>query len=85
MIQPQKRKLIRKLLDYTLARVLELKHELVEVDLSEYNYYDDVLVKYEILPQEVELNIPRYFRRERESEIHQRREFISSILKILVH
>ncbi|KAK0090731.1 hypothetical protein PV325_006290 [Microctonus aethiopoides] len=81
MIQPQKRRLIRKILDYTLARVLELKHELVEIDLSEYNYYDDVLVKYKILPQEVELNIPRYFRRERESEIHQRREFISSILK----
>ncbi|KAK0180478.1 hypothetical protein PV327_006116 [Microctonus hyperodae] len=81
MIQPQKRRLIRKLLDYTLARVLELKHELVEVDLSEYNYYDDVLIKYGILPQEVELNIPSYFRRERESEIQLRREFITSILK----
>ncbi|XP_044579210.1 dynein regulatory complex protein 11 [Cotesia glomerata] len=81
MIQPQKRILLRKLLDSTLGRILEIKHELVEVDLSEYNYYDDVLLKYGILPQEVELRIPNYFRRERESEILQRREFISEVLR----
>lgn len=81
IIQPQKRILLRKLLDSTLGRILELKHELVEVDLSEYNYYDDVLLKYGILPQEAELRIPIYFRREREDEIAERRKFISEVLR----
>lgn len=83
IIQPQKRQLIRKLLDSTLGRILELKHELVEIDLSEYNYYDDVLLKYGILPQETEMKIPNYFRREREEEILQRRTFIENILRNL--
>ncbi|XP_063979762.1 dynein regulatory complex protein 11 [Diachasmimorpha longicaudata] len=81
IIQPQKRSLIRKLLDSTLGRILELKHELVEVDLSEYNYYDDILMKYGILPQEAELKIPTYIRRERENEIKERRRFMSDVLR----
>ncbi|XP_011311368.1 IQ and AAA domain-containing protein 1 [Fopius arisanus] len=81
VIQPQKRSLMRKLLDGTLGRILELKHELVEVDLSEYNYCDDVLMKYGILPQEAELKIPTYIRRERITEILERRKFISDVLR----
>lgn len=42
-VQPQKRPLLRKLLDSALGRILELKHELVEIELSEYNYCDDAL------------------------------------------
>lgn len=44
-VQPQKRPLLRRLLDSALGRVLELKHELVEVELSEYSYWDDALVR----------------------------------------
>ena len=43
VVQPQKRPLLKRLLDSALGRVLELKHELVEVELSEYNYCDDAL------------------------------------------
>lgn len=45
VVQPQKRPLLRRLLDSAYGRVLELKHELVELELSEYNYYDDALVR----------------------------------------
>lgn len=45
VVQPQKRPLLRRLLDSTYGRVLELKHELVEVELSEYNYCDDALLR----------------------------------------
>lgn len=83
VIQPQKRILIRKLLDSCIGRILELKHELVDVDLSEYNYYDDVLLKYAITPQEAEIHVPTYFLRERETEIQLRRKFIEDTLKSL--
>ncbi|KAK2587687.1 hypothetical protein KPH14_003804 [Odynerus spinipes] len=82
-IQPQKRILLKKLLDSAMGRVLELKHELVNVDLSEQSYYDDVLIKYDVSPQEAEIRIPRYFTRERRKEIEERRAFIESTLRNL--
>ncbi|XP_076682815.1 dynein regulatory complex protein 11 isoform X2 [Andrena cerasifolii] len=81
VIQPQKRALIKRLLDACLGRILELKHELVEIDLSEYNYVDDILIKLGITPQEVEVQLPRYFRRERLNEIKDRRKFIEDTLR----
>ena len=38
MVHPQKRHLLRKLLDSTIGRILELKHELVNLDNLEYRY-----------------------------------------------
>ncbi|CAK9827748.1 Dynein regulatory complex protein 11 [Anthophora retusa] len=81
VIQPQKRILIKQLLDLCLGRILELKHELVEIDLSEYSYFDDILVKLNIIPQEVEIQVPRYFRRERLKEIEEKRKKIEDTLK----
>ncbi|XP_046142497.1 dynein regulatory complex protein 11-like [Osmia bicornis bicornis] len=81
IIQPQKRVLIKKLLDSCLGRVLELKHELVEIDLSEYSYFDDILMKLNVTPQEIELQIPRYFKRENMKEIDERRKFIENTLR----
>jgi len=83
MIQPQKRLLIKKTLNASLGRVLELKHELVNVDLSEYNYYDDVLIECGVTPQEAELRVPRYFRRERIMQIEERWTFIENTLRNL--
>ena len=81
LVQPQKRILVKKLLDSTMGRILELKHELVEIDLSEHTYYDDILLKYQLTPQEVEIRIPNYFRRERKKEIQERRKFIEETLR----
>ncbi|XP_076288357.1 dynein regulatory complex protein 11 isoform X3 [Lasioglossum baleicum] len=81
VVQPQKRILLRQLLDSCLGRVLELKHELVEIDLSEYSYFDDILINVGVTPQEIEIQLPRYFRRERLKEIEERRSFIESTLR----
>ncbi|XP_076656348.1 dynein regulatory complex protein 11 isoform X2 [Halictus rubicundus] len=81
VVQPQKRILLRQLLDSCLGRVLELKHELVEIDLSEYSYFDDILINLGVTPQEIEIQLPRYFRRERIKEIEERRSFIESTLR----
>lgn len=83
VIQPQKRMLIKKLLDGCLGRTIELKHELVEIDLSEYSYADDILIKLNVSPQEVEIQLPRYFRRERLKEIEERRRFMEDTLRSL--
>jgi hypothetical protein len=83
IVHPQKRLVIRKLLDACIGRVLELKHELVNLDLSEFSYYDDVLVKLNLLPMEVEINVPNYYRRERKGEIKKWRTAMDNILKKL--
>ncbi|GAB1866288.1 DRC11 protein [Camponotus japonicus] len=83
MIQPQKRLLLKRSLNASLGRMLELKHDLVNIDLSEHSYYDDVLLECGVTPQEAEIHIPRYYRRECAEEIAERRKFIEDTLRNL--
>ncbi|XP_067647279.1 dynein regulatory complex protein 11 [Eurosta solidaginis] len=80
MIQPQKRLLVRKLLDACLGRVIELKHDLVNIDLMEFSYNDVVVGRLQLTPIDTELKIPRYFLRERQKEIEQRNRIMHEIL-----
>lgn len=80
MLQPQKRVLIRKLLDACLGRAIELKHDLVTIDMMEFNYADEVLASLHLTPIDIELRIPRYIRRERAQEIAERERFIDGLL-----
>ncbi|XP_072753681.1 IQ and AAA domain-containing protein 1-like isoform X2 [Anoplolepis gracilipes] len=83
VIQPQKRLLLERALNAGLGRMLELKHDLVNIDLSEYSYYDDVLLECGVTPQEAEIQVPRYYSRERAVEIAERRKFIEDTLRNL--
>uniref|UniRef100_A0A182JQY3 Transcription termination factor 2 n=1 Tax=Anopheles christyi TaxID=43041 RepID=A0A182JQY3_9DIPT len=81
IVQPQKRILIRKLLDNCLGRVLELKHDLVIIDMTEFSYNDNIVEKLGLTPLSMEVNVPRYFRREREEQLNERKKFMDDILK----
>lgn len=80
MIQPQKRLLIRKLLEATLGRILELKMDLVEADLCEWTHCGDVLERLGLTPCDVELRVPSCFRRERREELEYRRWVVDAVL-----
>lgn len=80
MVQPQKRLLVRRLLDATLGRVIELKHDLVAIDMNEFSYNDDVIRDLKLVPHDLELKIPRYFLRENHTDIAYKRKFIDDIL-----
>lgn len=80
MLQPQKRILIRKLLDSCLGRVIELKHDLVNIDMMEFSYNDVVMDELRLTPNDIELKIPRYFRREYERDIDDKKKFIDNVL-----
>ena len=69
MVHPQKRILLRKLLDSTIGRILELKHDLVNLDSLEYSYHDVTMAELGLHPAEVELHVPKYVITEREKEI----------------
>lgn len=83
MVQPQKRLLIRKLLEATLGRILELKSDLVEADLCEWTHCGDVIESLGITPLHAELKVPNCFRDERKQELEYRKEVIHNVLKQL--
>lgn len=88
MVQPQKRIIIRKLLDSTLGRIIELKHDLVAIDMMEFSYNDDVIRDLKLLPKDLELTIPRYFLRENQDDIAYKKvrmfQLFSSKVQILL-
>nr|XP_026494217.1 IQ and AAA domain-containing protein 1-like isoform X1 [Vanessa tameamea] len=84
LLQPQKRLIVKRLLEACLGRLLEIKHELVELHLSDYTYDDDeALVRLGVTPHEAEPYIPQYFVREREEEVERRHNFITDTLRKL--
>lgn len=58
IVHPQKRILIRKILDGVMGRVLELKNEMVELELTEFHYFDDILQDLKLAPVSTQLLLP---------------------------
>ncbi|XP_028031398.1 dynein regulatory complex protein 11 [Bombyx mandarina] len=86
ILQPQKRLIVNRLLESCLGRLIEIKHDLVELHLSDFTFDDDeALKKLQVTPYEAEPCIPQYFVREREEEIKSRRGFIEETLRKLGH
>lgn len=50
MVHPQKRRVVRLMLDGVTGRVLELKHSLVALDASDYHYFDAILSDLKLTP-----------------------------------
>ncbi|XP_031236038.1 IQ and AAA domain-containing protein 1-like isoform X2 [Mastomys coucha] len=80
MVQPQKRRLLRRLLDGVAGRVLELKDELVRVDLCETHCLDRVLQDLKLTPADLEVPIPKYFQLEQSSAMKARQQMLAEIL-----
>lgn len=53
VVHPQKRRVLRHLLDGVMGRVLEIKGEMVNLELSEFHYFDDVLSDLKLTPVSV--------------------------------
>uniref|UniRef100_A0AAR2M1E6 AAA+ ATPase domain-containing protein n=1 Tax=Pygocentrus nattereri TaxID=42514 RepID=A0AAR2M1E6_PYGNA len=83
VVQPQKRRLIREVLDGAMGRVLELKNEMVEKEFSEYHYMDDVIQDLKLTPEDLEIPIPRYFMSERSKVLRDRSKMLSNMLDLM--
>uniref|UniRef100_A0A8B9XX59 IQ motif containing with AAA domain 1 n=1 Tax=Bos mutus grunniens TaxID=30521 RepID=A0A8B9XX59_BOSMU len=80
IVHPQKRILIRKILDAVMGRILELKNEMVELELTEFHYFDDILQDLKLEPQQLDIPIPKYFLKEKLEVIKGREKILSQIL-----
>ncbi|KAM6963282.1 dynein regulatory complex protein 11 [Aplochiton taeniatus] len=83
VVHPQKRRVIREVLDGVIGRVLELKNEMVEKEFSEYHYMDDVIQDLKLTPEDIEIPIPRYFIGERSKVLQERGKMLSNILELM--
>ena len=50
VVHPQKRRVVRQVLDGVMGRLLELKNEMVELEFSEFHFFDDVLEDLQLTP-----------------------------------
>ncbi|XP_016052494.1 PREDICTED: IQ and AAA domain-containing protein 1-like [Miniopterus natalensis] len=80
MVQPQKRRLLRRLLDSVAGRVLELKEEMVRLDLSECHCLDHVLQDLQLTSADLEVPIPKYFLLEQSNILQEREHMLAEIL-----
>ncbi|XP_010946455.2 dynein regulatory complex protein 11 isoform X1 [Camelus bactrianus] len=80
IVHPQKRILIRKILDGVMGRILELKNEMVELELTEFHYFDDLLQDLKLAPQQLDIPIPKYFLKEKLEVIKEREKILAQIL-----
>ncbi|XP_049835156.1 IQ and AAA domain-containing protein 1-like, partial [Schistocerca gregaria] len=72
MVHPQKRDLVRKLLDLSVGRMLELKAELVTFDNADTVYLDDVLIALHMTPYNEKSGALMYYARDRDKELQAR-------------
>lgn len=68
IIHPQKRSIVKKMLDNTMMRIVELRKDLVMFNVgskalnSDFVNFDELLFELKILPEQLEVPIPRYLK-----------------------
>uniref|UniRef100_A0A672TH97 IQ motif containing with AAA domain 1 n=1 Tax=Strigops habroptila TaxID=2489341 RepID=A0A672TH97_STRHB len=80
LIHQQKRAAIRQVLDGVIGRILEMKKEMVDLEKSEFHYIDNILEDLKLLPEDIEVPIPRYFIKEQLEVLQQREKILDQIL-----
>ncbi|MBN3287535.1 DRC11 protein, partial [Polyodon spathula] len=80
IVHPQKRRVIWHVLEGVMGRVLELKSEMVDLEFSEFHYYDDILQDLKLTPEDIEIPIPRYFVSEKIRVLKNRERILAQIL-----
>lgn len=76
----QKRRILRNLLDGVMGRLIELKHEMIRLEFSEYHFFDDVLQDLKLTPNDIELPVPKYFIIEKVEAIQEKEKLLQEIL-----
>ncbi|NXC44580.1 DRC11 protein, partial [Penelope pileata] len=80
LIHQQKRATIRQVLDGVMGRLLEMKKEMVGLEISEFHYISNILEDLKLLPEDIEIPIPRYFIKENLEALQQRGKTLDEIL-----
>ncbi|CAF0896390.1 unnamed protein product [Adineta ricciae] len=83
LLHPQKRSILKILLDGLVGRLIELKQEMMKFDGCEYTYFEDIALNHNKTLDDLCIQIPRYFAEDRFRAIEQRNQMIKLILNRL--
>jgi hypothetical protein len=78
LVHPQKRQLLRQMLDNSMVRMCEVKQNLVRystqslVVQSDFINLDEIVMDLKLTPRVLEIPVPRYFREDRREKIEER-------------
>ncbi|XP_046402516.1 dynein regulatory complex protein 11-like [Ischnura elegans] len=81
IVHPQKRIIIRKLLDACLCRFLEVKNRMVQLSLDDINLLDQTCINEKMIPFDAEVRIPSYFTRDDKYERKDLKHLLDQILR----
>ncbi|XP_044043451.1 dynein regulatory complex protein 11 isoform X2 [Siniperca chuatsi] len=80
LVQPQRRRAVRMVLDGLTGRLLELRSQMVELELSEFHYFDELLLDLKMTP-DLEIPVPRYFLTDKIQLLRDRQTMFTNILE----
>eukprot|EP00743_Colponemidia_sp_Colp-15_P001010 GILK01001116.1.p1 GENE.GILK01001116.1~~GILK01001116.1.p1 ORF type:complete len:850 (-),score=212.62 GILK01001116.1:85-2634(-) len=83
IVQPQKRRHIKQVLESTMARICQIKSELVFFNprpKSDYVHLDDVLVDLKLNPDILEISVPKFFLEDNRDELERRTQLLNGCL-----
>lgn len=99
MIHPQKRIHVKKVVEFVIRRIIELKMDLVkwnppnsflqmptgpeEAFPWEYINLDDILVDLKLSPKSLEIPIPKYFKEDLSRQLEQRDKLVSGYMRLV--
>ncbi|BFZ18072.1 hypothetical protein BsWGS_21111 [Bradybaena similaris] len=81
MVHPQKRELIVRCIEGVIGRLVELRHELFRIELSEYAPFGPFCVENQILPADLEMELSRTFHYDKQQRLQRRADLLDYILK----
>jgi IQ and AAA domain-containing protein len=78
-VHPQKRIDIKSVLEAVIGRMLEIKQYLMKISGLHFINFDEILVDLKLIPETLELPVPRYFVEERKKDLILREKLISAL------
>ncbi|KAH9509405.1 Dynein regulatory complex protein 11 [Bulinus truncatus] len=81
LIHPQKRKLLKKCIESTAARLCELKHQMIQWNKCLYHYFDDLLRDMGLTPENLEIKIPIYMLKDRQQILNMRQQLLAWMIQ----
>ncbi|KAG8192808.1 hypothetical protein JTE90_014592 [Oedothorax gibbosus] len=82
--QPQKRRYLRSLFEVCIGRVLELKHTLVDLGKSDFQFMDQALLDLSMLPSDMDIKIPEYMKEDvNDKELQHNKNIVEQYIQNL--
>ncbi|KND02216.1 uncharacterized protein SPPG_02701 [Spizellomyces punctatus DAOM BR117] len=79
IVHPQKRRLMKDVVLATMGRILELKHKMVELELTDFFNFGDILLDLKLTPDDLRIPVPRCFVEERGTDIEQHKTLLDGL------